>query len=258
MYWYDGELINSNQIQLDISEPGLLYGATVFTTMRVYDQSLEHPLTDWLAHCDRLKQSIQVFEWRQPQWSRLKHGASMLLENFSILRMVVFPDGKELITGRNLPEDLIQRQKEGIVAWVATEKKFQRSLAQHKTGNYLSAYLARNHALKRNATEAILIDEKENWLETSTGNLWGWRDGSWYTPLVNSGILPGIARSHLLNYFHQNNILVTEKIWSIDFIKQLQGLAYSNCVVEIVPIKEVLYLGECLHYQTINLPFLSK
>ena len=258
MYWYDGKLINSNQVQLDISEPGLIYGATVFTTMRVYDQSLEHYLTDWLAHCDRLRLSIKAFQWQQPKWSRLKDGASLLLENFSILRMVVFPDGKELITGRNLPKGLVQRQKEGIVAWVASEQKFQRSLAQHKTGNYLGAYLARNQALKLNAGEAILIDHKKNWLETSTGNLWGWRNGSWYTPLLSSGILPGIARSHLLNYFHQKNITVTEGIWSIDFVKQLQGLAYSNCVVEIVPIKEVLYLDEYLHYQAINLPSLRR
>lgn len=258
MYWYDGELINSHKLQLEISEPGLLYGATVFTTMRVYDQSLEHYLTDWLAHCDRLRQSIKIFQWQQPQWSRLKQGASLLLKNFPILRMVVFPDGKELITGRNLPENLVQRQTEGIVAWVATGQKFQRSLTQHKTGNYLGAYLARHQALKRKATEAILIDYEENWLETSTGNLWGYRDGEWHTPCLSSGILPGIARSHLLNYFHQNNISVTEDIWSIDFIQHLQGLAYSNCVVEIVPIKEVLYLGECLRYEAINLPSFSQ
>lgn len=257
MYWYDGELIDSNQLQLDINEPGLLYGATVFTTMRIYDKSLEHYLTDWLAHCDRLKQSIQIFQWQQPQWSRLKQGANLLLENFPILRMVVFPDGKELITGRSLPENLVQQQTEGIVAWVATEEKFQRSLAQHKTGNYLSAYLARNQALKLKATEAILVDHDEKWLETSTGNLWGWRDGSWYTPLLSSKNLPGIARSHILNYLHQNNISITEKIWSIDFVKHLQGLAYSNCVIEMVPIKEVLYLGECLKYEVIDIPSFS-
>jgi len=258
MYWYDGKLINSNQFQIDVSEPGLLYGATVFTTMRVYKKSLEHYLTDWFAHCDRLRQSIKVFQWQQPQWSRLKQGANLLLEKFTILRMVIFPDGKELITGRNLPEDLVQRQKEGIVAWVATGQKFQRSLAQHKTGNYLSTYLARHQALKLKATEAILIDNEENWLETSTGNLWGWRDGSWHTPHLSSGILPGIARSHWLDYFRQNNIPVTEEIWNIDYIKHFQCLAYSNCVVEIIPIKEVLYLGESLKYEAINLPSLSK
>lgn len=258
MYWYNGKLINSNQLQLNISEPGLLYGATTFTTMRVYEQSLDHHLTDWFAHCNRLQQSIKVFQWQQPKWSRLKQGANLLLKNFPILRMVVFPDGKELITGRNLPESLIQQQKEGISAWVATGEQFQRSIAQYKTGNYLGAYLARNQALKLKAKEAILIDHKENWLETSTGNLWGWRDGLWYTPRLNSEILPGIARSHLLNHFHQNNISVIEKVWSIDFAKHLQGLAYSNCVVEIVPINEVFYLGDRLKYGTIKLPSLNK
>ena len=53
MYWYDGRIFSSSTIELAIDEPALLYGATVFTTLRVYDHCLDGGLSNWAAHCDR-------------------------------------------------------------------------------------------------------------------------------------------------------------------------------------------------------------
>ncbi len=239
MHWYDGKLVDSETINLNISEPGLLYGATVFTTMRVYQQSLTHPLTHWQAHCDRLKQSIISFGWQQPDWQRLKTGVESLLTYFPVLRIVVFPDGREWITGRELPSDLTTKQQQGITAWVAKEPILRRSLSSHKTGNYLEAYLALQKARQLQAQEAILIDHQENWLETSTGNLWGYKSGCWYTPSLDVGILPGIVRSHLINWLQEQDIPIQENIWTPDFIQDLDAIAYSNCVVEIIPFKAI-------------------
>ncbi len=61
MYWYDGQLIEEDKICLPITDPGLIYGATVFTTLRVYEQSLQHRLTQWEAHCHRLEKSLRDF-----------------------------------------------------------------------------------------------------------------------------------------------------------------------------------------------------
>lgn len=240
MFWYDGSLSDGSQLQLDIKEPGLCYGATSFTTMRVYERSLSHPLTRWQQHCDRLKISLSAFSWQQPNWKLLERGAQALLEYFPVLRMTIFPNGKEWITGRSLPPDLKQRQTTGITAWLAADTLYRRDLPAYKTGNYLSAYLARDRALKLNAQEAILVAPDGNWLETSTGNLWGWRDDCWYTPHLNSGILPGIARSRWLDFFRARQVEVVENIWTPKFVSTIQSLAYSNCVVDFVPIKTVL------------------
>ena len=253
MYWYDGELVNSRQIKLNIDAPELCYGATVFTTMRVYEQSLKYNLTHWQAHCDRLANTLKAFDWRQPDWNLLEQGVLALLNYFPVLRIAVFPNGKEWITGRNLPPDLKQRQSQGITAWVANDL-CQRELAQHKTGNYLGAYLARNKALSLNAREAVLVNRQGNWLETSTGNLWGWRDDCWYTPSLNSGILPGIKRSHLLARLQNNNILVEENIWTPEFVTTLEAIFYSNCVVELIPIVRVVEKDNITNYPIVNFP----
>ena len=240
MFWYDGKLLDCDRLQLNISEPGLLYGATVFTTMRIYQQSLDHPLTSWQAHCDRLNSTLKSFSWQQPSWQDLRRGAELLLQYFPVLRMAIFPDGREWITGRSLPSELKQRQIRGITAWVARESIYRRNLAQHKTGNYLSAYLARERALSLKAEEAILIDNKDNWLETSTGNLWGWQKGRWYTPQLDLNILPGIARSRWLNFFQAHQIEVVENIWTPQFVAELESISYSNCIVEMIPITRVI------------------
>lgn len=258
MYWYSGKLVEGELINLKIDAPELCYGGSVFSTMRVYGTSLSHPLTAWAAHCDRLKLSLQSFAWQEPDWQRLKAGAKALLDHFLVLRIAIFPDGREWITGRNLPADLPQRQTKGITAWIGRDSLYRRELAEHKTGNYLGAYLARNRALSLNAQEAILIDNLGNWLETSTGNLWGWRDGCWYTPSLDSRILPGIGRSHLLNVLRTNNYQVEENVWTPDFVSSLEAIAYSNCVVESIPIKQVRDSDQVNNYAIVQLPPLRE
>jgi 4-amino-4-deoxychorismate lyase len=229
-------------LTIDINNPALLYGATVFTTMRVYDRSLEHRLTNWQAHCDRLSNSLQAFAWQLPDWQILRKGAEALLSIFPILRMAIFPDGKEWIIGRYLPEDLAERQQKGIVGYIAQNSQFYRYLPQQKTGNYLGAWLALKEAQKLGVKEAILLDNNGTWLETSTGNLWGYKDNCWWTPSLESGILPGIARAQILKWLQSQNVPVRENKWEPGFVKDLESIAYSNSVVEIIPFADILGL----------------
>lgn len=240
--WYAGKLIESGRIELGIEDPGLLYGATVFTTLRVYDRSLNDGRTNWKGHCDRLNNSIKALNWQEPDWERIREGAEILEREFPVLRITIFPDGREWIIGRFLPSDLAERQEKGVVAWLAGGE-FRRSLGEHKTGNYLSAWLALNQAKSYGASEAILRDESGNWLETSTGNLWGWQDGRWWTPPLTEGILPGLMRKRLMDWLLSENQIVEEEAWTGDLVWGMEAIAYSNSVVEVVPIHTVISGG---------------
>ena len=240
-FWYNNQLIEGNTFPIEINNPGLLYGATVFTTLRVYENSLEHPLTNWQSHRDRLHHSLQVFGWKMPDWQKIILGMQQLLTSFPVLRIAIFPDGKELITGRTLPPDLNQRQHQGITAWVANAPELRRDLAAHKTGNYLGAWLALRKATELGASEAILVDNQGNWLETSTGNLWGWRDGCWHTPLLSGDILPGTTRALLIDWLSNAGEDGRENIWDGNFVASLEAIAYSNSVMEVVPIVKVIH-----------------
>lgn len=244
MFWYNGDLIKANTLSLAIDDPGLLYGATVFTTLRVYHQSLDSVLTNWAEHCDRLASSLQILGLKQPNWNRLQQGAQVLMAHFPVLRIAVFPDGREWIVGRFLPDNLTKNQKHGIKACVAAAPECQRCLPAHKTGNYLGAWLARTSAQQMLAEEAILVDDSGKWLETSTGNLWGWHDGSWWTPALEVGILPGVVRSQLKSWLLRQDMQVKEEPWLPDHVQKFEAIAYTNSVVEMIPIHTVIQAQE--------------
>ncbi len=248
-------MIQADTLELATDDPGLLYGATVFTTLRVYNQSLDSQLTNWVAHCDRLAVSLQAFSWQQPDWKRLRYGAELLMTHFPVLRVAVFPDGREWIIGRFLPPDLAERQQLGVTAWLAEASHFQRSIPEHKTGNYLPAWLALKTAQSLGATEAILLDSAGNWLETSTGNLWGWRDGRWWTPPLVSGILPGLMRSQLIYWCESKHEPVGEVPWDANWVRELEAIAYTNSVVEVVPIRRIWREETNLIYNPSHLAF---
>ncbi|WP_232014560.1 hypothetical protein [cyanobacterium endosymbiont of Rhopalodia gibberula] len=42
-------------ISVKVTEPGLIYGATVFTTLRVYQKSFDHLLTERSTYFRRLE-----------------------------------------------------------------------------------------------------------------------------------------------------------------------------------------------------------
>jgi branched-subunit amino acid aminotransferase/4-amino-4-deoxychorismate lyase len=235
-FWYDGAWRSGDQITLDITDPGLLYGATVFTTLRLYE-NLADPKTAWGAHRSRLTQSLAEFGWTMPDWQRVETGIGQIAD--PVVRVTIFPDGREWIVGRSLPEDLAQRQTEGITAWVMDQSVGARSHPHHKTGNYLTPWFGLHQARSRGAQETILTDAQGHWLETCTGSLWGWADGVWHTPILAAGILPGIARDRLISGLRCQNREVLESPWSPALIDHLRLLAYSNCVVEVIPIVQV-------------------
>ena len=217
-----------------------MYGATVFTTLRIYDRSLDRPLTNWKRHCNRLLSSIQFLDWQEPDWEKVRQGIEILSTHFPVLRVTLFPDGREWITGRSLPADLIEKQQHGIAASLISGQEFQRFLPTHKTGNYLGAWLAKTKAQQMTASEAILADTKGNWLETSTGNLWGWQDGNWWMPPLEAEILPGVMRSQLIDWLKNQNQPVIEKAWTPEVVGRMEAIAYSNSIVELIPIHTVL------------------
>lgn len=215
--------------------------------MRVYNNSLDYPLTNWQGHCDRLKSSLQAFGWSLPNWYQLRQGAKLMMAHFPVLRITIFPDGREWIIGRLLPPSLTDKQQHGVKAYIGN-CELSRSLPTHKTGNYLSAWLSKVDAYKYNAQEAILVGSQGDWLETTTGNLWGWGNGTWWTPPLSAGILPGIMRSQLLNWLKASEQPVKEEPLTPKLIRSLEALAYSNCVVEIIPLREVIQATGSLQY----------
>jgi branched-subunit amino acid aminotransferase/4-amino-4-deoxychorismate lyase len=243
-YWYDGQWIDGETITLSVRDPALIYGASTFTTLRAIAGQLHHPATHWGLHRDRLLNSLQSLGWPEPNWDRLEAAAAQLARDYAVLRVVILSDGREWIVGRSLPEDWQTRRDQGVTAWLAVGPTYQRAIAAQKTGNYLPSWLALTDAQRHGASEGILLDSDGNWLETSTGNLWGYRDRGpngpqWLTPELGA-ILPGIAREVLMAALRSRGETVEETPWTPDLVESLDAIAYSNSVYGPVPIHTIL------------------
>ena len=81
-----------------------------------------------------------------------------------------------------------------------------------KSTSYAESAAAVRYAQKQNCTDSLLLNEKEQVVETGYSNFIYKLDEDWYTPTLNSGCLPGIVRE----------VLVAE-----DIVKE-QDLSYSN------------------------------
>ena len=247
--WYDGSLFmadTASAASVPLDDVGLRFGATVFTTLRVYHQDLDHPLTQWQEHCNRLRRSIEEFGWAPPDWQAVRAGCQHLKAHFLILRVTVFPDGREWIAGRSLPPRLAAQRQTGIRCWVASPD-YARSLPTHKTGNYLACYLARQQAQRHGADEAILTGVQGNWLETATGNLWGWAKGQWWTPM-SSQCLPGLMRERLIQTLAGSGQLPVGYAWTPERVEGFEAIAYSNCAVELLPVHTIFSGTTTLEY----------
>jgi branched-chain amino acid aminotransferase len=71
-------------------------------------------------------------------------------------------------------------------------------LSALKTLNYLPGVLARIEAAEQGADDALVLNRQGFVAETSAANLFVRLNGSWFTPPIADGALPGIFRGKLL------------------------------------------------------------
>jgi branched-chain amino acid aminotransferase len=234
-YWWAGQLHVGNTLELNLDDPGFLYGATVFTTLRIYQQNPQHPLTALKEHLHRLETQVDTLGWAAPSWEQVHLAVRTLAPHYPVLRITLFPDGRELITGRALPPDLAQKQQAGVVL-LAVEGG--RSWPRLKTGNYLVSFQTWRQAEAHGAQEAILMQEG-TWLETSRGNLWAW-DGSQFLTPREEGCLAGIFRQQLLSKLVCLEIPHAAVSFTPERQRSFQAVGYSNSVVELLPVREII------------------
>jgi branched-subunit amino acid aminotransferase/4-amino-4-deoxychorismate lyase len=234
-YWWTGRLHSGNTLTLSLDDPGFLYGATVFTTLRIYHQNPQHPATALEAHLKRLHIQVDALGWEAPAWEQVNLAVQTLAPSYPVLRITLFPDGRELVTGRALPPDLAQKQREGVVL-LAVEGG--RSWPDLKTGNYLVSFQAFRKAEARGAQEALLMQEGI-WLETSRGNLWAW-DGSQYLTPPEEGCLAGIFRQQLLSRLIHLAIPHAVVPFTSELQHTFQAVGYGNSVVELLPVRGIM------------------
>ena len=101
----------------------------------------------------------------------------------------------------------------------------------HKTGSRITYQAAYGSALANGFRDVLLTDAEDRILETTTGNLLFAVRGSWITPPLELGVLPGICRGWLIE-----KGLICEEVLHLRDLPHVTGIAVTNAVVGIAPV----------------------
>jgi branched-chain amino acid aminotransferase len=85
-----------------------------------------------------------------------------------------------------------------MIVCQTTRRNEQSPLSQIKSLNYGDNILARREAIARGATDALMLNGKGSIACATVGNVFFNVHGTWLTPPISDGILPGLARKRLV------------------------------------------------------------
>lgn len=99
-----------------------------------------------------------------------------------------------------------------------------------KTTSYAFHVLARRAARAAGADDALLLDAEGDLAETSTGNVFLFREGVWCTPRADGALVPGIARSVLLQALSERGRAAYEGKFPLEQVLESDTVVVTNAV----------------------------
>ena len=110
------------------------------------------------------------------------------------------------------------------------------AIAGIKSLNYLNFYLARRFAQIKGYNEAIMLNTKGSVVEGSYSNLFIVKNKILFTPSLDCGCLPGIARGVVLDLAKKLKIKVKETRIALKELISADEVFVTNSLIEVMPV----------------------
>jgi branched-chain amino acid aminotransferase len=206
--WLNGALVPADAARIDLADRGLLLGDGLFETLRVAESRPRHAA----RHLARLQAGARLLRLDLPDPDALHQAlaaviaAQGLVEGTLRLTVTRGPGPRGVLPPRpQRPTVLVTAAPPPPPAGPA-EMIIARSigrdehspLSRIKSLNYLPSILARIEAEERGATDALLLNQAGMVAESSAATIFLRHNGTWLTPRLEDGALPGIRRAVLL------------------------------------------------------------
>jgi len=252
-WWYIGEQwVRPDKATISINDIAVLRGYSVFESLRTYDRRPFH--LD--QHLVRLYRSAKLIEMEIP-WTTeqiveviqeiiarntYRHAAIRLLVTGGESEDGILPSGKPLLAVLITPlgERDMERFAKGCKL-ITT--KLQRISPEAKTANYIAAVRALKEAVRRDAADALFVNERENVLEATRSNFFIFRGDILVTP--RRGILIGITRNVVLE-LARSKFAVEERPILLEELALADEAFITSSSKEITPVVQIddLIIGD--------------
>ena len=244
--WYvGGQWVHPHEAVISINDVAVLRGYSAFEALRTYNRRPFH--LD--KHLTRLYRSAELIELEVP-WSReslaaiirevierntYKHAAIRILVTGGESEDSILPTGKPtlavLITA--LGERDLERFAQG---YKLITTRLQRTEPDAKTTNYLVAIRALKEAARRNASDALYVDEQGHVLEATRSNFFIFRGDTLITP--GAGVLKGITRNVVLD-LAMERFPIEERPILLDELALADEAFITSSSKEIMPVVQI-------------------
>jgi len=250
--YLNGELIPGTEARIHACDYGFLFGYGLFETMRAYSGTvfrLESHIERMAKSAEKMRIPLKTADLKVAVNSTLL--ANQLKE--ARVRITVSAGEGELtpeiktcenptvlVTATNYIPYSQEIYRRGFRAIIASNIRNSRSIISGmKTSNYLENILSRQEAIAAGADEAVFLNESGHITEASASNLFLVKNNIVITPNIESGILPGITRSIILNLALGMGIKTDETQIELDELLNADESFLTNSLMEVMPLTDV-------------------
>jgi 4-amino-4-deoxychorismate lyase len=231
---------------LSCKDRGLHYGDGFFTTVQVKDGQLAL----WSLHIERLQHCQQKLGFPVLDWQRLTEHCSKLVKNYSqaVLKVIITrgvggrgytPPVSTVptvyVSMSEYPKHYKPLFQTGLRLGVSNIRLgHQPLLAGLKTLNRLEQVLIKQDALQSNHDDVVVMDIDQCVIETSVGNIIGYTENEFYTPILNQCGIEGVYLKHL----SQNTHIKATQI-RLEQLIEMDAVLVCNSLMECMPVSQL-------------------
>jgi branched-chain amino acid aminotransferase len=244
--WYIGGRWNHpHEATISINDTAILRAYSVFESLRTYDRRPFH-LDE---HLTRLYRSAQLIDLDIPysreqittivreviERNAYKHATIRIFVTGGETEDTILPSGKPVLIVLITPLGERDMQRFAHGSRVITTH-LQRIMPEAKTNNYVAAVRTLKEAARRNASDALFVNEQDHVLEATRSNFFIFRGDTLVTP--RQGILIGVTRNVVLD-LARGRFPVEERPILFDELAQAGEAFITSSSKEILPIVQI-------------------
>src|SRR6266702_4891019 len=245
-WWYiGGRWVHPGDATISINDIAVLRGYSVFESLRTYHRRPFH-LNE---HLTRLYRSAELIEM-EILWSReqivdvvreivarntYRHASIRLLVTGGVSEDGILPSGIPtlVVMITQLGERDMERFARGCKL-ITT--KLQRVSPEAKTANYIAAVRALKEAVRRDAEDALFVNERGHVLEATRSNFFIFRGDTLVTP--RKGILIGITSNVVLE-LARGRFAIEERPIMLEELALADEAFITSSSKEITPVVQI-------------------
>jgi branched-chain amino acid aminotransferase len=251
--WYiGGRWVHPHEATISINDTAILRAYSVFESLRTYDRRPFH-LDE---HLTRLYRSAQLIDLEIPysreqittivheviERNTYKHATIRVFVTGGETEDSILPSGKPVLVVLITPLGERDMQRFATGSRVITTH-LQRIMPEAKTNNYVAAVRALKEAARRNASDALFVNEQGHVLEATRSNFFIFRGDILVTP--RQGILIGVTRNVVLD-LARGRFPIEERPILLDELAQAGEAFITSSSKEILPVVQIddLVIGD--------------